>query len=147
MPESAGTTRPTVGLDAHLGVRTVRASGDEVVLEYTIDARHTQPFGIVHGGMHCTVVESACSIGAGLHAAKDGRTVVGVENHTSFLRAAREGTVTVTAAPISRGRRAQLWEAKSRDQDGRLLSTGRVRLFCLEKGSELAGEKLAVKAG
>ncbi len=131
------------GLDAHLGVRTVKASGDEVVLEYDIDDRHRQPYGIVHGGMHCTVVETACSIGAGLSAMENGKGVVGVENHTSFIRAARSGRVTVTARPITRGRRSQVWEATSRDEEGRILSTGRVRLFCLERDSTLAGEKLS----
>lgn len=129
-------------MDAHLGVRTVRASADEVVLEYDIDERHRQPYGIVHGGMHCTVVESACSIGAGLHARPSGRSVVGVENHTSFIHAVRTGRITVTATPITRGRRTQLWEATSRDEQGRVVATGRVRLLCLDPESELAGQKI-----
>lgn len=140
-----GGRTPVAGMDVHLGVRTVRATRDEVVLEYDIDERHRQPYGIVHGGMHCTVVESACSIGAGLHAITDGRSVVGVENHTSFIRAARSGRVTVTATPITRGRRSQVWEATSRDEQGRIVSTGRVRLLCLERDSELAGEKVGVR--
>ncbi len=146
MADGEGRTELLVaGMDKQLGVRTVRASADEVVLEYDIDERHRQPYGIVHGGMHCTVVESACSIGAGLFATAHGRGVVGVENHTSFVRAARSGRVTVTALPITRGRRTQLWEATSRDEDGKVLSTGRVRLLCLERDSELAGEKLGTR--
>ncbi len=141
----AGGRNPVAGMDTHLGVRTVRATRDEVVLEYDIDERHRQPYGIVHGGMHCTVVESACSIGAGLNAMADGRSVVGVENHTSFIRAVRSGRVTVTATPITRGRRSQVWEATARDEQGKVVSTGRVRLLCLERDSELAGEKVAVR--
>ena len=90
--------------------------------------------------MHCTVVESACSIGAGLYAREYGKGVVGLENHTSFIRAARSGTVTVRAVPISRGRRSQVWEATARDQEGRIISSGRVRLLCIEQGSPLGGE-------
>ncbi len=133
------------GLDKLLGVRRVRADADGVVLEYDIDERHKQPYGIVHGGMHCTVVESACSIGAGIFAMAYGKGVVGVENHTSFIRAARSGTVTVTAVPITRGRRTQLWEATSRDSDGKVLSTGRVRLLCIDRESQIAGEKFDAK--
>lgn len=142
MSDSETTRRDPLiaSMDAHLGVRTVRASADEVVLEYDIDERHRQPYGIVHGGMHCTVVESACSIGAGLHAMAAGRSVVGVENHTSFIHAVRSGRVTVTATPITRGRRTQVWEATSRDDQGRIVSSGRVRLLCLERGSDLAGK-------
>lgn len=135
---------PMASLDRHLGVRTVRASAEEVVLEYDVDERHKQPYGIVHGGMHCTVVESACSIGAGMFARAEGRSVVGVENHTSFIRAVRAGRVTVTAVPITRGRRSQVWEATSRDEQGRIVSTGRVRLLCLEPDAELAGQHVVV---
>lgn len=130
------------GLDAYLGVRTLRASGEEVVLEYQVDERHLQPYGIVHGGMHCTVIESACSIGAGMFAVPQGRSVVGVENHTSFVRAVRGGRITVTAKPITRGRRSQVWEATAVDEQGRIVSTGRVRLLCLERDAELAGRKV-----
>ena len=31
-----------------------------------MDERHLQPFGIVHGGVHCGVVETVASLGAAL---------------------------------------------------------------------------------
>lgn len=136
---------PMAGWDQTMGLRIVRASRDEVVAEYVVDARHHQPYGIVHGGVHCSAVESVCSTGAGLDAMARGQSVVGVENHTSFVRAVRAGTVTVRATPVTRGRRSQLWEAVARDEQGRIVSTGRVRLLCLDAGSELAGETVRVK--
>lgn len=128
------------GWDAAMGFRYVSATRDEVVIEYDVGPVHRQPYGIVHGGVHCGVVEAACSTGAAIDAMARGQSVVGVENHTSFVRAVREGRVTVRATPITRGRRMQLWEATARDDAGRVLATGRVRLFCLDPGSELAGE-------
>lgn len=134
------------GFDSTLGVQIVEVSKDLVVLEYTVDERHLQPYGIVHGGVHCAVVESACSIGAGMAAAPRGQLVVGLDNHTSFVHALRGGKVRVTATPITRGRRSQLWEAVSRDESGRIVSSGRVRLLCLDPGTELAGETARVKS-
>ena len=133
------------GFDARMGFQFLRATTEEVVLEYTVDERHRQPYGIVHGGVHCGVVESACSTGAGLAARERGQSVVGIENHTSFIRAARAGRIRVVATPLTRGRRSQLWQATARDEQGRLIATGRVRLLCLEAGTELAGEKLETK--
>lgn len=133
------------GFDTAMGFRIVRASRDEVILEYDIDDRHRQPYGIVHGGVHCAAVESACSMGAGLNAASRGQAVVGVENHTSFLHAVRAGRVRVTATPLTRGRRSHVWEATARDEDGRIVSTGRVRLLCLDADTMLAGEQVRVK--
>jgi uncharacterized protein (TIGR00369 family) len=148
--DAARRTRPQAehtmrGLDHTLGIRLVRSGPDEVVLEYDVDDRHRQPYGIVHGGMHCTVVETACSMGAAIAAAPRGQSVVGVENHTSFIHAVREGRVTVTARPLTRGRRSQLWQADARTADGTLVASGRVRLLALDAGSALAGEPVAVK--
>ena len=128
------------GWDAAMGFHYLRASRDEVVVEYEVTGVHKQPYGIVHGGVHCGVVEAVCSTGAGIDAMARGQSVVGLENHTSFVRAVRGGKITVTATPVTRGRRVQLWEAVCRDEQGRIVATGRVRLLCLEPGSELAGE-------
>jgi uncharacterized protein (TIGR00369 family) len=130
--------------DAGMGFRYVRASRDEVVVEYDVAAIHKQAYGIVHGGVHCGVIEAVCSCGAGMDAIARGQSVVGLENHTSFVRAVREGTITVTAKPITRGRRVQLWEAVCRDAAGKIVATGRVRLLCLDADSALAGETVRV---
>lgn len=137
----------TQRFDDVMGFRYVSATPDEVVLEYDVDDRHTQPYGIVHGGVHCAAIEGSCSMGAGVAAmARTGRaSVVGIENHTSFVHAVRSGRVRVTATPITRGRRTQVWEATARDANGRTIATGRVRLLVLEEGSDLAGEPVGVK--
>jgi 1,4-dihydroxy-2-naphthoyl-CoA hydrolase len=69
-------------------------------------------------------------------------SVVGLENHTSFVRAVRDGTLRATATPITRGRRSQLWEVVVRDAGGKTVATGRVRLLVLEAGAEVAGSGL-----
>lgn len=128
------------GFDQTMGFRMVKVSPDEVVMEYDVDERHRQPYGIVHGGVHCAAVETVCSIAASVNAMSRGQSVVGIENHTSFVHAVRQGTVRVTATPLSRGRRSQIWEATARDEAGKIVSTGRLRLLCLDAGSQLAGE-------
>lgn len=133
------------GFDAAMDFRVVCAALDAVIVEYDVDDKHRQPYGIVHGGVHCAAVETACSIGAGINAMARGQAVVGVENHTSFIHAVRSGRVRVTATPLTRGRRSQVWEATARDEAGRIVSTGRVRLLCLEAGSDLAGEKVPAR--
>jgi acyl-coenzyme A thioesterase PaaI-like protein len=69
-----------------------------------------------------------------------GQGVVGIENHTSFVHAVRRGRIRVTAKPLTRGRRSQLWEAIARNEAGQIVSTGRVRLLSLDLGSDLAGQ-------
>jgi len=128
------------GWDTAMGFRYLRATRDEVVVEYEVGPIHCQPYGIVHGGVHAGAIEATCSTGAGIDAMSRGQSVVGVENHTSFVRAVRAGRIEVRATPITRGRRVQLWEATARDEAGRIVATGRVRLLCLDGGSDLAGQ-------
>ena len=128
------------GWNTAMGLRFIRATTDECVGELVIGPQHTQPYGIVHGGVHCGIIEAACSTGAALVAMARGQSVVGLENATSFITAVREGTLRVTAKPVTRGRRTQVWEAVVTNEAGKTCATGRVRLLCLEGGADLAGK-------
>jgi len=127
------------GWNKAMGIHFVRARADEVVAEIEIGPVHRQPYGIVHGGVHAGLIETVTSTGAGIYALQHGKSVVGLENHTSFLKAVREGKLVITAVPLSRGRSTQVWEAKITDEGGRLVATGRVRLFALDPGAPIAG--------
>ncbi len=128
-----------------MGVKVTSASQDEVRAELTIGPQHLQSYGIVHGGVHSGVIESLASIGAALFAYPRGQSVVGLENTTSFIRAVRAGAkLHAVSTPITRGRRSQVWEARVLDDDGKIVATGRVRLLCIERDQELAGEQVTV---
>ena len=128
-----------------MGIHFVVATGDEVVAEMEIAADHHQAYGIVHGGVHSGLIETVASVGAALAALPRGQSVVGLENHTSFLNAAREGKLRANARPLMRGRRTQVWEAIVTGAEGRTLASGRVRFLALDAGSSLAGETVTVK--
>jgi 1,4-dihydroxy-2-naphthoyl-CoA hydrolase len=116
-----------MGLFAALGFRTVEASGERVVLEWDVNPIHHQPYGIIHGGVHCAAVESAASIGAALWLGDRGQ-VVGVSNHTDFIRSVRDGRLRATATAIDCGPVQQLWLVEIRDCSDRLVARGEVRL-------------------
>lgn len=127
------------GWNGAMGLRFTRACAEECVAELTVAEQHLQPYGIVHGGVHAGIIEAVCSTGAAIVAMARGQTVVGLENATSFIAAARGGTLCITATPVTRGRRTQVWQAQVTDDAGKTLATGRVRLLCLDAGSELGG--------
>jgi 1,4-dihydroxy-2-naphthoyl-CoA hydrolase len=110
-----------------LGLELVEASGDRVVMSWKVRPELWQPYGIVHGGVHCSVVETAASTGAALWFQGRGK-VVGVSNQTDFLRAVREGELLATATPIHRGRLQQLWQVEITDAEPRVIARGQVRL-------------------
>jgi uncharacterized protein (TIGR00369 family) len=119
------------GWAREMGINILTATTDEVTCEWEVQEKHLQGYGIVHGGVHCGVIETLASIGAALVAHERGQRVVGLENNTSFIRAVRNGVLHGVARPVTRGRTTQVWEAHIRDTDERLVAQGRVRLLCL----------------
>ena len=119
-----------VGFDQAMGFELVEATPDRVVMALEIGVQNLQPYRIVHGGTYCGLVESAASWGAALwlRTREPAAQVVGVANHTDFLRATRHGRITGTATPIHRGRGQQLWLVEVRDEQHRLVARGEVRL-------------------
>jgi len=111
-----------------LGISTLRS--DVVRATWNIGPHHRQPYGIVHGGIHCSVIETLASYGAAAYAGPE-RKVVGVHNSTDFVRAAESGELSSVATPIHQGRTSQLWLVETHDADGRLIARGQVRLQML----------------
>ncbi len=58
---------------------------------------HHQPWGLVHGGVYTTAIETAASVGASTAAAEHGLVAVGVNNNTNFVRSTVSGRVDVHA--------------------------------------------------
>ena len=110
-----------------VGLRIEQASGDRVVLTCPVTPDLHQPFGLVHGGVYATLAETAASVGGSLWFGDRGK-VVGVSNHTDFLRAVRSGELRAEATPLSRGRTTQLWQVEVADEQGRLIAHAKVRL-------------------
>jgi uncharacterized protein (TIGR00369 family) len=133
------------GWGVAMNIHFIHATAEEVTAELEIGPQHHQPYGIVHGGVHSGLIETVASVGAALAAMPRGQSVVGLENHTSFLNAVREGKLRATARPLTRGRRTQVWEATVTDAAGRAVASGRVRFLALEAGVSLAGETVTVK--
>jgi len=127
-----------------MGMTITHATKDEVRAELTVGQQHLQGYGIVHGGVHCGIIETLSSMGAYLFARERGQHVVGLENNTSFIRAVRAGArLRAVATPITRGRQTQVWQAQVIDESDRIVATGRVRLLCLESDQSLAGQQVS----
>jgi 1,4-dihydroxy-2-naphthoyl-CoA hydrolase len=128
---------PEAPFDKELGLVFTEVSPDRTRAHLDVVPKLLQPMGIVHGGVHCSIVESLASVAAytWLNANGGGGSVVGVNNNTDFLRAIGSGTIHGTAISIHRGRRQQLWQVTIVDSDERLVARGQVRLQNLEAQS------------
>ena len=104
-------------------------SGTRVTAHIDLGMRHLTPWGVVHGGVYTTAIESVASVGASAAVFEQGQFAVGLNNTTDFLRAMREGTVDIVAEPVIQGRTQQLWRVTiTRREDGKAVAQGQVRL-------------------
>lgn len=112
-----------------LGLVLEELTGERVVGHIELGPRHHQPFGVVHGGVYTTIVETVASLGASAAVAGRGQYAVGAHNATDFLRPLVEGMVDVVGAPVQQGRVQQLWTVDLTEHaSGKLVAQGRLRL-------------------
>lgn len=118
---------PLGALGERMGMVLVECSAERVVITMPVEG-NTQPYGLLHGGASAVLIETAGSIGAAIHAGREAM-VVGLDINATHHRSASEGIVTATATPLSLGRTLTSYEVQVRDDEGRLVCTG--RLTCL----------------
>jgi 1,4-dihydroxy-2-naphthoyl-CoA hydrolase len=146
---SNGTAAPTASPD--FDVKSLDSSGSfvknaglvvdainesKVAGHIDLTAAHHTPWGIVHGGVYATAVESAASIGATAAVVDRGQVAVGLTNTTHFLRALTDGRVDVDAVALYQGRTHQLWRVDITDESEGLVAHGEVRLQNIAAKSE-----------
>ena len=110
------------------GLIVGEVSASRVTGHVQLGPEHHTPWGIVHGGVYTTAIESAASIGASAAVRDKGQVAVGLTNTTHFLRSLSTGRLNVEATALSQGRTQQLWRVDITDGSGRLIAHGEVRL-------------------
>lgn len=111
-------------LAGKMGIEFIEFSAEKIVATMPVETNR-QPFGLLHGGAHCVLIETLGSIAAYL-AAPAGKIPVGIDINATHLRAARTGTVTATSQPFHIGRSLMVHQVTITDESGRTLSTGRI---------------------
>jgi uncharacterized protein (TIGR00369 family) len=125
--DAGSLTAPSTFVQA-AGLTVDEITARKVTGHLELSAEHHTPWGIVHGGVYTTAIESAASIGASSAVRDQGQVAVGLTNTTHFLRAMTAGRVRVEAVALSQGRTQQLWQVNITDESGRLIAHGEVRL-------------------
>jgi uncharacterized protein (TIGR00369 family) len=117
-----------------LGIEWVEVGPERVLATLEAGPQHHQPYGVLHGGVYCSIVEAVASYGAGQAALAAGqRGVLGVANATDFFRSHSRGTLHCEGRPLHAGRSAHVWEVTvRRASDGKLVARGQVRFHVLD---------------
>ncbi|TFV75442.1 PaaI family thioesterase [Blastococcus sp. CT_GayMR19] len=122
----AGASSP---LDDKLGIEIIDFTPDRLVATMPVEGNQ-QPFGRVHGGATCALMETIGSWAAALGAGPE-RKAVGVELNASYIRPATSGVVTAVCTPVRRGRTLATFLIDVRDDQGRPTASGRLTCMIL----------------
>ena len=113
---------PRPAFAALTGAELVAVDDGVAVFRFTPDESTLNPLGVVHGGMICTLLDSAagCAVQTQLPA---GVGMSSIEIKVSFLSAVRadSGTVEVEGRALRVGRQVAFAEAHARAAGGKLI--------------------------
>jgi uncharacterized protein (TIGR00369 family) len=113
-----------------LGMRLAGIDFDRCRIELDLDERHMQPFGIVHGGVLATLVDTA-TFWAGYLRLPQGTGLVNVDLKLNYLKAVTAGTLRTEGTCVRAGRQISVTEATVYDASGEKIAHGLSTLMAL----------------
>ena len=125
VPEEA---MPAAHFAELIGIEWLAADPDDSRARVTVREELLQPFGILHGGVMSSLVESVCSYATAGAVYDDGMAAMGQSINVSFMRPVSEGAVEVIARARHRGRTTWVWEAEVRDSEDRICALSQMTI-------------------
>lgn len=117
----------------HLGIRYTEVGADYLKATMPVDARTSQPFGVLHGGASVVLAETLASTAANCCVDAERQHCVGLEVNANHLRAVREGIVTGTTQPLHLGRSTHVWQTEIHDEEDRRVCVSRLTIAVLDR--------------
>jgi len=111
------TDRPH--FDGLIGTEWLSNDPDDARVRLQIRDELRQPFGLMHGGVMSTLIESICSRATAGAVYDQGMAAMGQSISVSFVRPVTEGGVEVRAQARHRGRTTWLWQAEVLNDEGK----------------------------
>lgn len=126
---------------SHIGFRLAAVDYDSAVVELDIDQRHFQPFGIVHGGVLATLIDTA-TFWAGFMRLPADAGLVNVDLKLNYLKPGVSGRLVAEGRCLRPGRQLSYTEAYVFNESRELLAHGTSSLMALPgKGLPIAVPK------
>ncbi len=114
----------------HMRMQLKAIAFDHAVVSLRTAACHLQPYGIVHGGVLATLIDTATFWAAYLRLPDDDG-LVNIDLKLNYLKPVADGMLTATGRCIRAGRSLSYAEAGVMDADGKLVAHGTSTLMAL----------------
>lgn len=119
---------PESHFDELLGTEWLDDDPEHARVRVPIRDELRQPFGLMHGGVLSSLIESVCSRSTALVVFGDGMAAMGQSIDVSFLRPITAGHAEVRARARHRGRTTWVWEAEVLDAEERLCAIAQMTI-------------------
>src|SRR5690348_17890322 len=113
-----------------MGMRLASMEIDRCTVELEIERRHLQPFGIVHGGVLATLIDTATFWAAFLRLPDDAG-LVNVDLKLNYLKAVVRGHLRAEGECLRAGRQISYTVASVYNEDGELVAHGTSTMMAL----------------
>ena len=125
----------------HLRMELVSISVDQALVKLKTEQCHLQPFGIVHGGVLATLIDTATFWSVFLKLPEDAG-LVNIDLKLNYLKSVSTGAMTAQGRCIRAGRSINYAEASVKDKEGNLIAHGTSTLMVLPgKGIRVGAKK------
>jgi len=125
----------------HLRMQLVSISMDHAMVKLKTEQCHLQPFGIVHGGVLATLIDTATFWSVFLRLPEDAG-LVNIDLKLNYLKSISTGLMTAQGRCIRAGRSINYAEASVTDKKGNILAHGTSTLMVLPgKGIRVEAKK------
>ena len=114
--------------DGLIGTEWLSDDPDDARVRLALRDDLRQPFGLLHGGVMSTLVESVCSRATAGAVYEDGMAAMGQSINVSFIRPVTEGGVEVRAKARHRGRTTWLWQAEVLNEEGKVCALAQMTI-------------------
>jgi 1,4-dihydroxy-2-naphthoyl-CoA hydrolase len=114
--------------DELIGTEWISNDPDDARVRLRIRDDLRQPFGLMHGGVMSTLIESVCSAATFGAVSEQGMAAMGQSIEVSFIRPVTEGGVEVRAQARHRGRTTWLWQAEVVNDEGKTCALAKMTI-------------------
>lgn len=128
----------TGGYPRHMSMRLADVDLDRATIEMDLGQCHLQAYGIVHGGVLATLIDTATFWAVFMRIPADAG-LVNIDLKLNYFKSVEKGRLRAEGTAIRSGRSISYAEARILDADGELISHGTSALMTLP-GKGLQGD-------
>ena len=120
-------------MSEHLGIEWIELGENFLKARMPVDHRTKQPYGLLHGGASCVLIETIGSLASAMVIDTARFQCVGLEINANHVHSATDGYVTGIAAPLHLGKSTHVWDIKLYNEDNKMICIGRLTVAIIEK--------------